>query len=202
MTFDVWLVYLFSVVCLSLAPGPNGMLALSHGVVYGKAKVLATITGGVIGFVLLIALAMFGVGAVMLATSEALTILKWVGGAYLIYLGYKLWNSPSPEETSVEQTDNAKKRGLFIQGFLAAVSNPKVLLFFGAFLPQFMNSTTPLMQQFVVIAVTFAVVEFAVEYLIARLANRLRPWLARHGKRFNKGCGSIFVILGGSFIAS
>ncbi|MFC5081013.1 Homoserine/homoserine lactone efflux protein [Vibrio thalassae] len=202
MTFDVWLVYLFSVVCLSLAPGPNGMLALSHGVVYGKRKVLATISGGVVGFILVIAMTMFGVGAVMLATSEALTILKWLGGAYLIYLGYKLWNSPSPSEVDIDKTTSTRKRGLFIQGFVAAVSNPKVLLFFGAFLPQFMNSTTPLVHQFVVIAATFAVVEFAVEYLIARLANKLRPWLAQHGKRFNKGCGSVFAVLGASFIAS
>ena len=71
-----------------------------------------------------------------------------------------------------------------------------MLLFYGAFLPQFIDAHRSLLQQFVVMAASFAVVEFAVEYLLARLAHRIRPWLERSGRRFNKACGGLFALMG------
>ncbi|MGF1701914.1 LysE family translocator [Photobacterium makurazakiensis] len=198
MSFETWLLYLFAVTGLAFAPGPNGLLALSHGAMYGKKKALATISGGISGFVILIALSMFGIGAVMLASSQALTVFKWVGGGYLIYLGVQLWRSPSIQIGELKAEDHRSNLSLFRQGALAAVSNPKVLLFFGAFLPQFMSPDHSLLQQFFVMAATFAVVEFCVEYLLACTAYTLRPWLERKGKIFNKSCGGIFALLGAS----
>ena len=83
-----------------------------------------------------------------------------------------------------------------IQGLLSAMANPKVLLFYGAFLPQFIDPQRGLLLQFVVMAATFASVEFLVEYLLARLAFRIRPWLAKGGKGFNRCCGSLFALIG------
>ncbi len=85
---------------------------------------------------------------------------------------------------------------LFRQGGLSAVSNPKVLLFFGAFLPQFIDLQRELLPQFFVMAMTFAVIEFSVEYLLARIAHHIRPWLERSGKRFNRFCGGLFALIG------
>ncbi len=95
MALEAWLIYLIAVIGLSFAPGPNGLLALTHGAMYGHRKTLATICGGVLGFIILIALSMFGIGAVLLASSEILTVFKWLGGAYLIWLGIQLWRSPA-----------------------------------------------------------------------------------------------------------
>ena len=85
---------------------------------------------------------------------------------------------------------------MFRQGLLSAVTNPKGLLFFAAFLPQFVDPQRSLLLQFAIMAATFAVVEIATEFLLASLAHRLRPWLRRVGKRFNKACGGIFIAIG------
>ncbi|PSW16879.1 LysE family translocator [Photobacterium sanctipauli] len=198
MPFETWLLYLVAVTGLAFAPGPNGLLALSHGALYGRKKVLATIFGGVSGFILIIALAMFGVGAAMQASSHALSILKWAGGLYLIYIGIQLWRSPTIDMNTATQATSKGAGSLFRQGFFAAISNPKVLLFFGAFLPQFMTSDSPIIPQFIILALTFAVVEFGVEYFVACMAYKLRPWLENKGKQFNRGCGSVFALLGAS----
>jgi len=85
---------------------------------------------------------------------------------------------------------------LFRQGLLAAISNPKVLLFYGAFLPQFIVPGRDLWIQFVVMAGTFALVECLVEFGLASLAHRIRPWLQRTGRKFNRSCGALFGLMG------
>ncbi|TWC35695.1 threonine/homoserine/homoserine lactone efflux protein [Pseudomonas sp. SJZ079] len=196
MALHTWLIYLTAVIGLSLTPGPNGLLALSHGALYGHRKTLYTVAGGVIGFVVLIALSMFGIGALLQASAHALIILKWLGGAYLIWLGIQLWRAPALHLTTPEQAPPKSAPSLFRQGLFAAVSNPKVILFYGAFLPQFIDPQRDLWQQFIVMALTFAVVEGLVEYLLARLAHRIRPWLQRSGKGFNRCCGGLFALMG------
>ncbi|MBX3682051.1 MAG: LysE family transporter [Zoogloeaceae bacterium] len=196
MALQTWLIYLLAVTGLSLTPGPNSLLALTHGALYGHRRSLFTIAGGSAGFVLLIALSMLGIGALLQASAGALVVLKFAGGAYLVWLGVQLWRAPAITLSPATTAALRNNRTLFRQGLLAAISNPKVLLFYGAFLPQFIDAHRSLLQQFVVMAASFAVVEFAVEYLLARLAHRIRPWLERSGRRFNKACGGLFALMG------
>ncbi|MEH6492726.1 LysE family translocator [Halopseudomonas sp.] len=196
MALQTWLIYLLAVIGLSLSPGPNGLLALSHGALYGWRKTLYTILGGCLGFVVIIALSMFGIGALLKASLFWLTTLKWLGGAYLVWLGIQLWRSPPIGVTSQAAAAPRSAPLLFRQGALAAVSNPKVILFFVAFLPQFIDPARSLLVQFAVLAGTFAVVELSVELLVASLASRISLWLARVGRRFNQGCGAIFIAIG------
>ncbi|MFV3289762.1 LysE family translocator [Pseudomonas sp. NY11955] len=196
MALDTWLIYLLASIGLSLTPGPNSLLALTHGALYGARRTLFTIVGGVFGFSALIALAMFGLSALLQTSASVLGVLKWVGGAYLIWLGVQLWRSPGLQLELTERSARLGNGGLFRQGLLSAMANPKVLLFYGAFLPQFIDPQRGLMLQFVVMAATFASVEFLVEYLLARLAFRIRPWLAKGGKGFNRCCGSLFALIG------
>jgi len=196
MALNTWIVYLVAVTGLSLTPGPNSLLALTHGALYGHRKTLFTVSGGAVGFVILIALSMLGIGTLLQASAEALTVLKWVGGAYLVWLGVELWRAPALNLNSAGPGRNRSGSAMFRQGLLAAVSNPKVLLFYGAFVPQFIDPHRGLLPQFAVMAPTFAVVEFCVEYLIARFAHLIRPWLQRAGKRFNRACGGLFAVMG------
>jgi threonine/homoserine/homoserine lactone efflux protein len=196
MALDTWLIYLLASIGLSLTPGPNSLLALTHGALYGARRTLFTIVGGVFGFSALIALAMFGLSALLQTSASVLGVLKWVGGAYLIWLGIQLWRSPGLQLELTERSARLGNAGLFRQGLLSAMANPKVLLFYGAFLPQFIDPQRGLVLQFVVMATTFASVEFLVEYLLARLAFRIRPWLAKGGKCFNRCCGSLFALIG------
>lgn len=196
MSLNTWLVYLVAAIGLSLSPGPNGLLALTHGVLHGGRKTSWTIAGGAVGFVTLIALSMFGIGALLQASVVWLTVMKWVGGAYLVWLGVQVWRSPP---TGVDLPADALARSgpsLFRQGLLSAVTNPKALLFFAAFLPQFVDPARSLVVQFAVMAGTFAVIEIATEAFIAGAAQRIAPWLRRVGKRFNQVCGGIFVAIG------
>jgi len=196
MTLHTWLLYLIAVTGLSITPGPNTLLALTHGALHGHRKALCTIAGGALGFTLVIGLSMLGISALLKAWAPALILLKWVGGAYLVYLGIQLWRAPAVTLRLAPDTRSARGRRLFGQGLLSAVSNPKALLFFGAFLPQFIDPARGLALQFAVMAATFAAMEFVVEYVLARAAHRIRPFLERAGKRFNKVCGGLFAAMG------
>ncbi len=196
MALHTWLIYLTAVFGLSLTPGPNGLLALTHGALYGHRRALWTIGGGMLGFVLLMALSMFGLAALLKASAHALLVLKWLGAAYLIWLGIQLWRAPALHLTPLQSTAPRPGVQLFRQGLLSALSNPKVILFFGAFLPQFLDPTRSLWLQFAVMAGTFAIVEGIVEYLLARTAQRTRPWLERAGSGFNRCCGGLFAAMG------
>ena len=196
MEFHTWLIYLLAAIGLSLSPGPNGLLALTHGALHGRRKALYTIFGGALGFVVVVALSMFGIGALLETSLVWLTVMKWAGGAYLVWLGIQVWRSPP---IGVEVGNAAPPRSgwsMFQQGALSAMTNPKGILFFAAFLPQFIDPARSLVVQFVVMAGTFAVIEIATELLIASMAHRISPWLRRVGKRFNQVCGGVFALIG------
>jgi homoserine/homoserine lactone efflux protein len=196
MSLHTWLAYLVTAVGLSVSPGPNGLLALTHGALHGRHKALYTIFGGSFGFVSVIALSMFGIGALLQASLAWLTVMKWVGGAYLVWLGIQLWRAPP---IGIEVHGSAQPRAgwsLFRQGALSALTNPKGLLFFAAFLPQFIDPARSLLAQFAIMAGTFAAIEIATEMFIASMAHRISPWLQRVGRRFNRACGGVFMVIG------
>jgi len=196
MDLHTWLIYLLAATGLSLSPGPNGLLALTHGALHGRRKALYTIFGGALGFIAVIGLPLFGIGALLQASVVWLNVMKWVGGAYLVWLGIQVWRSPP---IGIEVRGSAESRpgwSLFRQGALSALTNPKGLLFFVAFLPQFIDPDRSLFVQFVVMAGTFAAIEIVTELFIASMAHRISPWLRRVGRRFNHACGGIFIAIG------
>lgn len=196
MDFHTWLVYLAAALALSLSPGPNGLLALTHGAMYGHRMTSWTILGGALGFIVLIALSMFGIGALLQASLVWLTVLKLVGGVYLVWLGVQLWRSPPMAMSMSALVGGASRAKLFRQGFLSAATNPKGILFFAAFLPHFIDPKRDLWLQFAIMAGTFAVTEITYEFIVAFAAHRIKRWLARAGRRFNQACGGVFALLG------
>lgn len=196
MDFGLWLVYLVASVGLALTPGPNGMLALTHGAMHGVRKTIGTISGGVLGFGLVIAMSMFGIGALLAASAQLLIAMKWIGGAYLVYLGIQIWRSPAIGIDQGKSQGSVNVIQLFRSGFLTAVTNPKAILFFVAFLPQFIDANRNLGIQFLILASTYMVVEFLYEFVVATLADRIKPFLQRIGKRLNRVFGSVFVVIG------
>lgn len=193
---NTWLIYTLAALGLSLSPGPNGLLALTHGALYGRHKAMFTILGGAVGFVTIVALSKFGISALLQASLFWLVVLKWVGGAYLVWLGVQVWRSPPIGLDIQAPTSPRTGWSMFRQGALSALTNPKGILFFAAFLPQFIDLNRSLFMQFVVMAGTFAAIEIATEVFIASLAHRVSPWLQRVGRRFNQTCGCIFVAIG------
>lgn len=195
MELGNWALYALAAVGLSLTPGPNGLLALTHGALYGSRRTISTILGGSLGFGLVIAASLFGIGALLAASADLLTVLKWVGGAYLIFLGVQIWRSEPIGDSAPKKTSGTASN-LFSQGLLSAISNPKGILFFVAFLPQFVEPEKSLWIQFLIMAGTFLVIEFIYEFAVAYFASRVQPFLKRAGKNFNRFFGSVFVVLG------
>lgn len=195
MTFEIWCVFALSALGLACVPGPNSLLALSHGARYGYKKTIWTIWGGVSGFFILITVAMLGLGTLLETKPELMIGLQWLGALYLAWLGCKLFFASS---ISLEQTSGAVSvlpKELFKQGYFAALSNPKVLLFFTAFLAQFIDPEEAFMPQFLVITFSFLFIEFAVEFSVARLADKVKILLLANGRMFNQCCGAIFLLL-------
>lgn len=195
MPFDTWLLYLITCIGISVVPGPNALLVLTHGALHGSRKTLFTISGGVLGFAIVLALCALGLGALIQASATWFTALKIAGGLYLIWLGWGLWRS-APVSLESTGVTSFRRWSLFRQGLVSALSNPKALLLFTAFIPPFLDPHRNIIAQTAAIALTYAAVEFVVEYMVASAAHRVRPWLARTGRRFNKVCGGFFVAFG------
>lgn len=196
MSIDTWLIFLIAAIGLSFTPGPNGLLALTHGAIYGVRRTVFTVLGGALGFLIVIAVSMFGIGALLLVVPDVLTVLKWVGGAYLVFLGVQVWRAPAIAVTASGDRPSASGWSLFQQGLLAAVTNPKGILFFVAFLPQFIDPDRDLGVQFVIMAGTFIVIEIIFELVVAALSQSLQPVLARVGRWFNRATGGLFILIG------
>ncbi len=199
MSFELWLVYLVAAVGLSFAPGPNGLLALTHGARFGLQRTLFTVLGGALGFLLLIAVSLAGMGALLAASERSFMVAKMVGAAYLAYLGLRLSMAPAQPIAVVsegEDVPGASGFRLFVQGFLVAATNPKGIVFFAAFLPQFIVPGVPFWTQLAVFGGTFVVVEVLYEAMLAALAQRIAPWLSDHTRWFNRVTGGVFVAFG------
>lgn len=124
MQFDIWLFYVLTCLGIAVVPGPNALLVLTHGALHGNRKTLFTISGGVIGFAAVIALCVLGLGALLKASIIWLTVLKIVGGLYLVWLGIKLWRA-EPVTLSLGNPCVSSDGSLFRQGLLSAISIPR-----------------------------------------------------------------------------
>ena len=197
MEISVW--FYFAVACfgLALTPGPNAMLVMTHSVRFGPGVAFYTIVGGVVSFIGLMVVSLFGIDALLKAYPAALSYIKLGGGLYLIGLGIRQWMLRNIEiNTSIKNINGGVKFSLFTQGAISAASNPKVFLFFAAFLSQFINPQRELLSQFIVMVLTFALAEFIVEMTINLTAGRFRTSLAKHGQYFCFFCGALFITIG------
>jgi threonine/homoserine/homoserine lactone efflux protein len=152
MTFEHWLAF---AVMLAI-PGPTVILVISYALGHGRKSAGATVAGVALGDFTAMTASMLGLGA-LLATSAALfTVLKWVGAAYLIYLGIKLWRAPVSDPGAAD-TREARPLRIFLHAYAVTALNPKSIVFFVAFLPQFLVASAPLLPQMVLFEVTFLV---------------------------------------------
>ena len=191
--------FYFAAACLGLAatPGPNALLVMSHSVRFGPGRTLYTIAGGCLAFTGLMAVSVFGIGALLKIWPSLLSYIRYAGGLYLIYMGIRQWRSPSVRsEEATLQGPSAGRRTLFLQGIFSAGSNPKVFLFFGAFLSQFLNPDKSIVLQFVLMAATFVLAEFIGEMTVCLIASRMRHFIQRSGRQFSYVCGSLFAVIG------
>ncbi|WP_142847697.1 LysE family translocator [Telmatospirillum sp. J64-1] len=197
MPIETWLLFLTTVFFLSMTPGPNMMLAMTHGMIHGPARTLATGLGEAAALLVLMAVSATGLGAVLAASETAFQVVKWAGVAYLLWLGVKTWRSDEgeirPEAMPVERRAGLGR--LFLQGFLVSFGNPKAIMFFAALFPQFLRTDQPLAPQLAVMAATFAASEVFWVMTYAGGAHRIAPWLRRagHQRLVNRLSGGVLL---------
>ncbi|MCV2402519.1 LysE family translocator [Marinomonas sp. C2222] len=185
---------------LSMAPGPNNLLAMNNARCYGLKAAMIAGFGRIVVFSIMIVLAASGL-AVVLYTSEMLFLLiKLVGALYLLWLAFNLWRSDVSPITDVVKTKNY--RGLFKQEFLLAAGNPKAILVFTAFLPQFVNVEANVTQQFYTLGAMSLVLEYVALTIYAMFGVYLRQWFSKPAmaKRFNRGCALFLGFSGGNLL--
>jgi threonine/homoserine/homoserine lactone efflux protein len=194
---------LFSFVALVAiaTPGPTVLLALANGSRYGVRRSLPGMLGAVTSDFVLVGAVALGLGALLAASEFWFSVLKYVGAAYLAWLGLRLLRSRGglavPEGMASEPGVSA--RGIFAKSFLVAVTNPKGYLFCSALLPQFIDPAAPQAAQYVVIALVFAGLDFAVMFGYAFAGARAVQWLREGAVRWlDRVCGGALLALAGS----
>lgn len=206
MTLQTWWLYAFAVFLLSGTPGPNMLHVMARGVEFGFRRSIPAMAGCMLAITLVLATSAAGLTALLKAIPGAFEVLRYLGVAYLVYLGIKSWRAEvSPVETADDHLPHrSSPAALFRGGFTIAISNPKLLLFAAAFFPQFINPGAPKVPQFGILVGTFAVIEM-LWYCTYALAG---GWLSAHLRRpsvkrlFNRVTGSIFVGFGAALLTS
>lgn len=177
MPLDLWLTFVAASTALLLIPGPTVLLVLSYALSKGRSVALASAAGVALGDFVAMSAALLGLGAIVLTSATAFTILKWIGAVYLIWLGVKLIRSAPGDGLTPARAVTAKS----VFGHTAAVTalNPKSIGFFIAFVPQFIQPQAPLLPQFSILIVTFVGLAALNTLAYALAADRLRHVIAR-----------------------
>lgn len=206
-----WITYVGVITALIVFPGPVALLCTSHGLKFGRHRATATVLGGGLASLVLMLVSALGLGAILAASETAFSLLKVVGGGYLIFLGIQAWRArpqpPSPELDGAAPDPLAPKASigrLFRHGFMVGVSNPKDLLFFAALFPNFIAVGEPQLVQFAILALTWLVIDTTLMSIYAAMGSGLGRWFNRPGrvKAFNRATGGLFMVAGGSLVAS
>lgn len=204
MTLSHWLLYVLAVLVLTATPGPSVLMCISTSVNLGARKAVVTSLGSTTAIVGIMVLSALGLGAALAASELLFNVLKWLGAAYLAYLGVVSLLSKTSEIAVSGEMKPASTRRLFAQGFLVGASNPKALLFFGALFPQFINPAAPQLPQFVVLGVTFVFFELLWLGIYALTAAKAKQWLQkpRRARLFNRATGIVFLLAAGLLASS
>ena len=157
MPLETWLAYTFVTATFLLIPGPTILLVISYSLIRGRQAVFALVLGVGLGDVTAMILSFIGVGMLLQTVATAFQFLKWIGAAYLIWMGIRMWLSASESLELLENTDNKVWHAIMANAFVITALNPKSIVFFLAFLPQFINSEKPFIPQSLILGSTFLV---------------------------------------------
>jgi threonine/homoserine/homoserine lactone efflux protein len=177
MTFESWAAFTAASAVLLIIPGPTVLLVVSYALGQGWRTVLPMTVGVALGDFTAMTLSMLGLGALLATSATLFTILKWVGAAYLVYLGLRLWRAGGTLDAA-PRTDAVSAAKMLGHAWLVTALNPKSITFFVAFLPAFLNPKADFLTQMVVFETTFLVLAFANAFGYALVAARARGFVA------------------------
>lgn len=177
MTTELYLSYVVACFVVLAVPGPTILLVISYALSQGRRAALSTVVGVGLGDAIAVTVSLAGLGAIMATSATAFTIVKWVGAAYLVYLGIKMWRSQP--ELSLDGESDVSHRRMTLHTTIVTALNPKGIAFFIAFLPHFLNPAAPATPQLILLGVTFVVLGVINAALYALFAAHLRTRITR-----------------------
>jgi threonine/homoserine/homoserine lactone efflux protein len=199
MSSHLYAAYVLACLLATLIPGPTVTLIVANGLRHGTRRALLNVVGGQIGLGLMLLTVLVGLTSLIGAVGWAFDWLRLAGAAYLIWIGWKLLRAPVDVEPSSEA---ARPRGGFVlQGLLVMLANPKGLLFFGAFLPQFIDPHRDFLQQALLLGLTAMAMGATTDSIYAVLAGRAQNLLSRRRMLFINRAGGTCLIGGGIWLA-
>jgi threonine/homoserine/homoserine lactone efflux protein len=172
MAWSTLLLFVPACFALNLAFGPNNLLSLTYGLQDGVRTAVLASSGRLVAFAIMIALTALGVGAVLAASEMAFTVLKWAGAAYLVFLGIKILRSGGAAAPTAEAAPRRPLKALVLQEFWTAIGNPKAILIFTAFFPQFIEPGSYWVS-FATMGAVFLVLEVVAVFFYAQLGQHL-----------------------------
>jgi threonine/homoserine/homoserine lactone efflux protein len=200
MSLNVYLAFIAACIALALLPGPVVTLLIANGLRHGTRAALINILGVQTGMVIALSILAIGLASLMATMGYWFDWVRFAGAAYLVWLGVKLIRSPA-QGLSDDAPPPPPRGGFFLQGFLIAMSNPKLLLFFGAFIPQFMDMSKDHFSQVALLGITFMVIAGLTDAAYALLAGRARSFFSKRRTRLMSRISGGFMIGGGVWLA-
>jgi threonine/homoserine/homoserine lactone efflux protein len=179
MPLELWLAYVATSAVVLAIPGPTILLVLSYAIAHGRKATLPLVVGVALGDSIAITLSLIGLGTLLATSAFWFTMIKWMGGLYLIYLGIRLIRGASrPMQLRAPDRLQASPRKLFANAFIVTALNPKSIVFFIALLPQFISAAHPAAPQLWILGVTFVVLAIIGATSYALFAASIRRFLA------------------------
>jgi threonine/homoserine/homoserine lactone efflux protein len=189
---SLYVAFIAAVTVLMVIPGPNVALIVANSVAHGSRYGLLTVAGTSTAMLLQLALVAVGMTPLLGALGSWFELLRWVGVAYLVYLGLKEWRSP-PVDLTKTRPERKSARSMFTRALLVSMTNPKTLLFYGAFFPQFVSGSHAFLPQVLLLSATFVAVAVLVDGSWALAAARARHLLASRGRLRNRIAGGMLM---------
>ncbi len=202
MTIETWLAFTSATIVLLLIPGPTILLVVSFALGLGGRAALPMAIGVALGDFTAMTLSLFGVGALLMASATLFTAIKWIGAAYLIYLGFKLFRAGGRLNVKA-MADRRSAAKMIGHAWLVTALNPKGITFFLAFVPQFVNAAVPFAGQAVIFEATFLTLAFVNALGYAFVASRAREVFANPKaiRIFNRSGGALLMGAGVATVA-
>lgn len=199
MSLQAWWLFVVMTFVVSATPGPNMLLVMSHSARFGLRSAVMTMAGCMSALLCMMSISAAGLGALLHTFPAVFDALRYLGAAYLAYLGYKLWGAgvtAKSGEATHSQDEAMRSGGAFYrQGLAVAASNPKAIVFSAAFFPQFIQPDRPALMQFGILLATFTVIEVSWYLIYAVSGHKLSRFLQQTHvmKNFNRITGGVFV---------
>ncbi|MEO8756115.1 MAG: homoserine/homoserine lactone efflux protein [Casimicrobiaceae bacterium] len=200
MSIETWLAFLAASCLISLSPGAGVISCMAAGLRFGLARATWNIAGLIVGILFVLSIVAAGLGALLAASSIAFSVVKWLGVAYLVWLGVAQWRSAAASVDTAAATDalSGSRRQLVLRGFLVNATNPKGIVFMLAVLPQFIDPAQPQLAQYFACGATLActdlVAMMAYTFFAAKVLRLLRE--PRQIRFMNRTFGGLLLGMG------